>query len=90
MRTPLNSRSRNMTAGIERTPNRSMLRAVGMDDADFDRALVGIASAGSEVTPCNMHLDDLAEQAKTGVRQAGGFPLRYNTFLVTDCEAMGN
>ena len=62
MSTPLNSRSRNMTAGVERMPNRSMLRAVGMEDADFDRALVGIASAGSEVTPCNMHLDDLAEQ----------------------------
>ena len=90
MSTPLNSRSRNMTAGIERMPNRSMLRAVGMDDADFDRALVGIASAGSEVTPCNMHLDDLAEQAKSGVRQAGGFPLRYNTFVVTDGEAMGH
>ena len=84
MSTPLNSRSRNMTAGIERMPNRSMLRAVGMDDADFERALVGIASAGSEVTPCNMHLDDLAEQAKDGVRAAGGFPLRYNTFVVTD------
>ena len=71
-------------------PNRSMLRAVGMDDADFERALVGIASAGSEVTPCNMHLDDLAEQAKDGVRRAGGFPLRYNTFVVTDGEAMGH
>ena len=90
MSTPLNSRSRNMTAGIERTPNRSMLRAVGMEDADFDRPLVGIASAGSEVTPCNMHLDDLAELAKTGVRRAGGFPLRYNTFVVTDGEAMGH
>ena len=90
MSTPLNSRSRNMTAGVERMPNRSMLRAVGMDDADFDRALVGIASAGSEVTPCNMHLDDLAEHAKAGVRAAGGFPLRYNTFVVTDGEAMGH
>ena len=47
----LNSRSRNMTAGIERMPNRSMLRALGMQDADFDRPLIGIASAGSEVTP---------------------------------------
>ena len=86
----LNSRSRNMTAGIERMPNRSMLRALGMQDADFDRPLIGIASAGSEVTPCNMHLDDLAEQAKKGVRNSGGFPLRYNTFVVTDGEAMGH
>ena len=74
MSTPLNSRSRNMTAGIERMPNRSMLRAVGMDDADFDRALVGIASAGSEVTPCNMHLDDLAEQAKRWRAPSGRLP----------------
>lgn len=86
----LNSRSRNMTAGIERTPNRSMLRAVGMKDADFDLPLIGIASAGSEVSPCNMHLDELAEKAKVGVRDAGGFPMRYNTFVVTDGEAMGH
>ena len=88
--TALNKRSRNMTAGVERTPNRSMLRAVGFDDADFDRPIVGIASAGSEVTPCNMHLDDLAEVAKEGVRASGGVPLRYNTFVVTDGEAMGH
>ncbi len=88
--TALNKRSRNMTAGVERTPNRSMLRAVGFDDADFERPIVGIASAGSEVTPCNMHLDDLAEVAKQGVRASGGVPLRYNTFVVTDGEAMGH
>jgi dihydroxy-acid dehydratase len=89
-KTPLNKTSQNMTAGVERTPNRSMLRAVGFSDADFDRPIVGVASAGSEVTPCNMHLDDLAEIAKAGVRQAGGVPLRYNTFVVTDGEAMGH
>ncbi|MBI2139318.1 dihydroxy-acid dehydratase, partial [Candidatus Woesearchaeota archaeon] len=79
-----------MTAGVERTPNRAMLRAIGMKDEDFSKPIVGIASAGSEVTPCNMHLDSLAIHAKKGVFDAGGFPIKYNTFVVTDGEAMGH
>ena len=58
----LNIRSRAMTAGVERTPNRAMLRAVGFTDQDFDKPIVGIASAGSDVTPCNVHLDGLADR----------------------------
>ena len=86
----LNIRSRAMTAGVERTPNRAMLRAVGFTDEDFDKPIVGIASAGSDVTPCNVHLDGLADRARAGVRAGGGVPVRYNTFVVTDGEAMGH
>jgi dihydroxy-acid dehydratase len=86
----LNARSRIMTGGVERMPNRAMLRAVGFSDDDFDKPIVGIASAGSEVTPCNVHLDDLAAVVKTGIRSAGGVPLKFNTFVVTDGEAMGH
>jgi len=86
----LNTRSRIMTGGVARTPNRAMLRAVGFTDEDFDKPIVGVASAGSEVTPCNVHLDDLAAVAKTGIRAAGGVPLKFNTFVVTDGEAMGH
>lgn len=86
----LNIRSRMMTAGVERTPNRAMLRAVGFSDEDFDKPIIGIASAGSDITPCNVHLDGLADQAREGVRAGGGVPVRYNTFVVTDGEAMGH
>jgi dihydroxy-acid dehydratase len=86
----LNTRSRIMTGGVSRMPNRAMLRAVGFTDEDFDKPIVGIASAGSEVTPCNVHLDDLAVVAKTGIKGAGGVPLKFNTFVVTDGEAMGH
>ncbi|MDA1196845.1 MAG: dihydroxy-acid dehydratase [Nanoarchaeota archaeon] len=86
----LNRTSKTMTAGIERTPNRAMLRAAGMKDEDFSKPLIGVASAGSEVSPCNMHLDGLAVFAKKGVTEAGGYAMKYNTFIVTDGEAMGH
>jgi dihydroxy-acid dehydratase len=79
-----------MTGGVARTPNRAMLRAVGFKDEDFEKPIVGIASAGSEVSPCNVHLDDLAALAKTSLRAAGVMPLKFNTFVVTDGEAMGH
>jgi dihydroxy-acid dehydratase len=86
----LNARSTIMTGGVARMPNRAMLRAVGFTDADFDKPIVAVASAGSEVSPCNVHLDDLAAVAKKGIRDAGGVPLKFNTFVVTDGEAMGH
>ena len=64
-------RSRDVTDGMQKAPARSMLRAVGMTDADWDKPQVGIASAWNEVTPCNMTLRKLAEHAKAGVRDAG-------------------
>ena len=69
-------RSRDVTDGIEKAGARAMLRAVGMTDADWGKAQVGVASSWNEVTPCNMPLDRLAKRAKEGVRDSGGFPTR--------------
>lgn len=86
----LNRRSRRMTAGVERTANRAMLRAVGFTDTDFDKPIVGIASADSDVSPCNVHLDEIAVHARRRLRELGTMPLTFHTFVVTDGEAMGH
>src|SRR5215510_301188 len=83
-------RSREVTDGMERAPARAMLRAVGMTDADWGKAQVGVASSWNEVTPCNMPLDRLAKRAKVGVREAGGFPLEFVTIAVSDGISMGH
>ncbi|HZB50763.1 MAG TPA: dihydroxy-acid dehydratase, partial [Mycobacteriales bacterium] len=75
---------------MQRAPARAMLRAVGMTDADFDKPQIAIASSWNEVTPCNLPLDRLAGHAKTGVRQAGGFPLEFTTIAVSDGISMGH
>ena len=86
----LNKISKTMTEGLERTPNRAMLRAVGFKDEDFKKPIIGIASAGSEVSPCNYHLNELAKISKKTMQENGGMPLIYHTFVVTDGEAMGH
>src|SRR6202012_3612714 len=73
-----------------RAPARAMLRAVGMTDADWGRAQVGVASSWNEVTPCNMPLDRLAKRTKDGVRDAGGFPFEFVTIAVSDGISMGH
>jgi len=83
-------RSRDVTDGMERAGARAMLRAVGMTDADWDKAQVGVASSWNEVTPCNMPLDRLAKRAKEGVRAAGGFPLEFVTIAISDGISMGH
>jgi dihydroxy-acid dehydratase len=83
-------RSHEVTDGMERAPARAMLRAVGMTDADWGKAQVGVASSWNEVTPCNMPLDRLAKRAKQGVRDAGGFPLEFVTIAVSDGISMGH
>jgi dihydroxy-acid dehydratase len=83
-------RSREVTDGIEKAGARAMLRAVGMTDADWDKAQVGVASSWNEVTPCNMPLDRLAKRAKDGVRDAGGFPLEFVTIAISDGISMGH
>jgi dihydroxy-acid dehydratase len=83
-------RSRDVTDGYERAPARAMLRAIGMTEQDWDKPQVGIASSWNEVTPCNLPLDRLAKQAKLGVREAGGFPIEFNTIAVSDGIAMGH
>ncbi len=83
-------RSHEVTSGAGRAPARAMLRAVGMTDDDWDKAQVGVASSWNEVTPCNLPLDRLAKRAKQGVRDAGGFPIEFNTIAVSDGISMGH
>ncbi len=83
-------RSRDVTDGMQRAGARAMLRAVGMTDADWGKAQVGIASSWNEVTPCNLPLDRLAKRAKEGVRDAGGFPLEFVTIAISDGISMGH
>lgn len=75
--------------GIERAPSRAMLRAVGFSEADFGKSQVGIASTWSMVTPCNMHIDKLADEAAAGVDAAGGKAVMFNTITVSDGISMG-
>jgi len=86
----LKLRSRDVTEGRERAPARAMLRAVGMTDSDWDKPQIGVASSWNEVTPCNLPLSRLAQQAKQGVRDAGGFPIEFVTIAVSDGISMGN
>ncbi|MGH7578145.1 MAG: dihydroxy-acid dehydratase, partial [Longimicrobiales bacterium] len=81
--------SRAVLDGRDRAPARAMLRAVGLSDDDFSRPLIGIANTWAEVTPCNLHLRELAEHVKDGVREAGGTPLEFNTVVVSDGITMG-
>ena len=75
--------------GIERAPSRSMLRAVGFDDADFKKPQIGIASTWSEVTPCNIHIDKLAHHAAQGADENGGKSVIFNTITISDGISMG-
>ena len=75
--------------GIDRAPNRSMLRAVGFEDADFEKPQVAVCSAWSMVTPCNAHLDELAKKSVIGVDEAGGKALPFGTITVSDGISMG-
>jgi dihydroxy-acid dehydratase len=83
-------RSRDVTDGMQKAPARSMLRAIGMTDADWDKPQVAVASAWNEVTPCNMTLRKLAEHVKSGVRASGGFPMEFGTITVSDGISMGH
>ena len=71
-------------AGIENAPARSMMRATGFQDADFERPFIGIASTWANVTPCNMHIDALARDVESGVNTAGGKGIIFNTITISD------
>ena len=86
---PNNRRSQIITQGIARSPNRSMLRAVGFKDADFDKPIVGIANGHSTMNPCNAGLQHLADRAEAAVRAAGGMPQTFGVITVTDGISMG-
>ena len=83
-------RSHVVTDGMERAPQRGMLRAVGMGDEDWVKPQIGIASSWNEITPCNMSLDRLAKASKEGVIAAGGFPMQFGTISVSDGISMGH
>ena len=83
-------RSHVVTNGMERAPQRGMLRAVGMGDEDWVKPQIGIASSWNEITPCNMSLDRLAKASKEGVFAAGGFPMQFGTISVSDGISMGH
>ena len=75
--------------GVEQAPSRSMLRAVGFDDDDFKKPQVGICSTWSMVTPCNMHIDKLAEHVNKATDTAGGKGIIYNAITISDGISMG-
>jgi dihydroxy-acid dehydratase len=87
MPTPL--RSSAITAGVQRAPNRAMLRAVGFGDDDFGKPIIGIANGYSTITPCNAGLDGLARRAEAAVRAAGAMPQIFGTITVSDGISMG-
>ena len=84
-----NRRSREITQGTARSPNRAMLRAMGYQDQDFDKPILGIANGYSTITPCNMGLNRLAAAADESIRTAGGMTQMFGTITVSDGISMG-
>ncbi|EHC15884.1 dihydroxy-acid dehydratase [Fischerella thermalis] len=84
-----NWRSKVVTQGVQRSPNRAMLRAVGFQDQDFTKAIVGIANGYSTITPCNMGINKLAQRAENGIKNAGGMPQVFGTITISDGISMG-
>jgi len=83
------SHSRLVVDGVKQAPARAMLHAVGFSDADFDKPQVGIASTWSNLTPCNMHIDELAKLAAAGVEAQGAKAVTFSTITVSDGISMG-
>ena len=86
---PHNQRSRIITEGYQRAPNRAMLRAVGFGDDDFAKPIIGVANGYSNLTPCNAGLNTLAERAMQSLREAGAMPQVFGTITVSDGISMG-
>ncbi|HIN87605.1 MAG TPA: dihydroxy-acid dehydratase [Nitrospinaceae bacterium] len=85
----LNRKSRVITQGNKRSPNRAMLRAVGFNDNDFNKPIIGIANGQSDVTPCNAGLGKLADVAKSEIKRSNGMPQMFGTITVSDGISMG-
>ena len=85
----MNARSRQLVAGDDRAGARSMLKAIGLTDADLAKPLIGIANTWTEIGPCNFHLRRLAHKLKEGIRAAGGTPFEFNTVSISDGITMG-
>ena len=86
---PINRRSRNITEGVARAPNRSMYYAMGYTEADFGKPMIGVANGHSTITPCNSGLQRLADAAVIGLKEAGANPQIFGTPTISDGMAMG-
>jgi dihydroxy-acid dehydratase len=84
-----NRKSWIVTQGVQRSPNRALLRAVGFGDQDFDKPVVGVANAHSTITPCNLGIGTLAARAEAALREAGAMPQTFGTITISDGIAMG-
>lgn len=81
--------STEVTEGNERAPHRAMFRAMGYDDEDLSSPMVGLANPAADITPCNVHLDDVAQSAYEGIDSAGGMPIEFGTITISDAISMG-
>ena len=81
--------SREVTEGPERAPHRAMFRAMGYDDDDLSSPMVGVANPAADITPCNVHLDDVADAAIEGIDEADGMPIEFGTITISDAISMG-
>jgi len=81
--------STEVTEGTERAPHRAMFRAMGYDDEDLSSPMVGIANPAADITPCNVHLDDVAASAYDAVDASGGMPIEFGTITISDAISMG-
>ena len=86
---PDNLRSQVVTQGVQRSPNRAMLRAVGFGDNDFTKPIIGIANGYSTITPCNMGINTLALRAEKATKSAGAMPQLFGTITISDGISMG-
>ena len=84
-----NRRSKEVTQGNQRSPNRAMLRAVGFGDGDFTKPIVGLANGYSTITPCNMGINTLALRAESALKDAGAMPQMFGTITISDGISMG-
>ncbi|MFB1062495.1 dihydroxy-acid dehydratase [Natrinema sp. H-ect4] len=82
-------RSREVTEGPDKAPHRAMFRAMGFDDEDFGAPMIGVPNPAADITPCNVHLDDVADAALEGVDEAGGMPIEFGTITISDAISMG-
>ncbi|MDY6779353.1 MAG: dihydroxy-acid dehydratase, partial [Halobacteria archaeon] len=81
--------SHEVTEGRDRAPHRAMFRAMGYDDDDLGSPMVGIANPAADITPCNVHLDEVGEAAYEGVDEADGMPIEFGTITISDAISMG-
>ncbi|EMA59496.1 dihydroxy-acid dehydratase [Halorubrum kocurii] len=82
-------RSRDVTEGADKAPHRAMFRAMGFDDEDLSSPIVGVPNPAADITPCNVHLDDVADAAIEGIDGADGMPIEFGTITISDAISMG-